>query len=62
MGDYYLDQKQKKIAMSAANWRIWMVARRIWKIARGTQFASMLARGTQFGMFVVTQAFIGHLG
>ncbi|KAF5471933.1 hypothetical protein F2P56_008692 [Juglans regia] len=39
-------------------WRIWVETRRIWKIA----FPSMLARVTQFGMFVVTQAFIGHLG
>ena len=35
-----------------------MESKKIWKIA----FPAMLARVSQFGMFVVTQAFIGHLG
>ncbi len=38
--------------------RIWVESKKIWKIA----FPAMLARVSQFGMFVVTQAFIGHLG
>ncbi|XP_023904317.1 protein DETOXIFICATION 24 [Quercus suber] len=38
--------------------RIWVESKKIWRIA----FPAMLARVTQFGMFVVTQAFIGHLG
>jgi MATE family multidrug resistance protein len=38
--------------------RIWVETKKMSKIA----FPSMLARVTQFGMFVVTQAFIGHLG
>ena len=38
--------------------RIWAESKKIWRVA----FPAMLARVTQFGMFVVTQAFIGHLG
>ncbi|KAG7964230.1 hypothetical protein I3843_09G159700 [Carya illinoinensis] len=38
--------------------RIWVESRKIWKVA----FPSMISRVTQFGLFVVTQAFIGHLG
>ncbi|XP_059433796.1 protein DETOXIFICATION 24-like [Corylus avellana] len=38
--------------------RIWVETKKISKIA----FPSMVARVTQFGIFVVTQAFIGHLG
>ena len=38
--------------------RIWVETKKMSKIA----FPSMVARVTQFGMFVVTQAFIGHLG
>lgn len=38
--------------------RIWEESKKLWRIA----FPAMLARGTSFGMFVVTQAFIGHIG
>ncbi|KAG6642772.1 hypothetical protein CIPAW_09G164400 [Carya illinoinensis] len=38
--------------------RIWVESRKIWKVA----FPSMISRVTQFGVFVVTQAFIGHIG
>ncbi|KAG8647987.1 hypothetical protein MANES_09G134900v8 [Manihot esculenta] len=38
--------------------RIWEENKKIWKVG----FPSTLARVTQFGMFVVTQAFIGHVG
>ncbi|KAF5475702.1 hypothetical protein F2P56_007478 [Juglans regia] len=38
--------------------RIWVESRKIWKVA----FPSMISRVTQFGVFVVTQAFIGHFG
>ena len=38
--------------------RIWVETKKISNIA----FPTMVARVTQFGMYVVTQAFIGHLG
>ncbi|EEF31431.1 multidrug resistance pump, putative [Ricinus communis] len=38
--------------------RIWVENKKIWRVG----FPAMLARTTQFGMFVVTQAFIGHIG
>ncbi|KAG6746450.1 hypothetical protein POTOM_050990 [Populus tomentosa] len=38
--------------------RIWTESRLIWKIA----FPAMVARVTSFGMIVVTQAFLGHIG
>jgi len=44
--------------ISSLSRRIWVEMIKTSKIA----FPSMIARVTQFGMFVVTQAFIGHLG
>lgn len=38
--------------------RIWEENKKIWKVG----FPATLARVTQYGMFVVTQAFIGHFG
>ncbi|KAJ6410775.1 hypothetical protein OIU84_007515 [Salix udensis] len=40
------------------NTRIWTESKMVWKIA----FPAMVARVTSFGMVVVTQAFIGHIG
>ncbi|XP_039048884.1 protein DETOXIFICATION 24-like isoform X1 [Hibiscus syriacus] len=37
--------------------RVWEESKQLWKIG----FPSILARVTAFGMFVVTQAFIGHI-
>ncbi|XP_035544356.1 protein DETOXIFICATION 24-like [Juglans regia] len=37
--------------------RIWVESKLIWRIA----FPSMLARVTSFGMYVVTQVFVGHV-
>ncbi|XP_021282156.1 protein DETOXIFICATION 24-like [Herrania umbratica] len=37
--------------------RVWSESRKLWRIA----FPAMLTKLTSFGMFVVTQAFIGHL-
>lgn len=37
--------------------RIWVESKLIWRIA----FPSMLARVTSFGMYVVTQLFVGHV-
>ncbi|KAJ4830586.1 hypothetical protein Tsubulata_004754 [Turnera subulata] len=38
--------------------RFWIESKKIW----GIGFPASLARVTQFGMFVVTQSFIGHIG
>ncbi|XVF06716.1 hypothetical protein REPUB_Repub06bG0074700 [Reevesia pubescens] len=38
--------------------RVWIESKIIWRIA----FPSMLARVTSFGMIVVTQSFLGHIG
>ncbi|OMO49393.1 Multi antimicrobial extrusion protein [Corchorus olitorius] len=38
--------------------RVWEESKKLWRVG----FPSMLARVTAFGMFVVTQAFIGHIG
>ncbi|KAF2288126.1 hypothetical protein GH714_004569 [Hevea brasiliensis] len=38
--------------------RIWIENKKIWKVG----FPAALARVTQYGMFVVTQSFIGHAG
>ncbi|KAB5512280.1 hypothetical protein DKX38_029308 [Salix brachista] len=37
--------------------RVWEESKKIWRVG----FPSMLARVSQFGMFVVTQAYIGHV-
>ncbi|KAK6243611.1 hypothetical protein QUC31_010020 [Theobroma cacao] len=38
--------------------RVWEESKKLWRVG----FPSMLARVTSFGMFVVTQAFIGRIG
>ncbi|XP_022744001.1 protein DETOXIFICATION 24-like isoform X2 [Durio zibethinus] len=38
--------------------RVWIETKTIWRVA----FPSMLARVTSFGMIVVTQSFLGHIG
>ncbi|XP_044471560.1 protein DETOXIFICATION 24-like [Mangifera indica] len=38
--------------------RVWVESKRIWKLA----FPAMLSRVGQYGMFVVTQVFMGHIG
>ncbi|MBA0859089.1 hypothetical protein Goshw_003188, partial [Gossypium schwendimanii] len=38
--------------------RVWVETQKIWRIA----FPSMLARVTSFGMIIVTQSFLGHIG
>ncbi|PPS18054.1 hypothetical protein GOBAR_AA02528 [Gossypium barbadense] len=38
--------------------RVWVETKKIWRIA----FPSMLARVTSFGMIIVTQSFLGHIG
>lgn len=38
--------------------RVWEESKKMWKVG----FPAMLTRASQFGMFVVTQAFIGHVG
>ncbi|XVE62450.1 hypothetical protein DITRI_Ditri06bG0119000 [Diplodiscus trichospermus] len=38
--------------------RVWEESKKLWRVG----FPSMLARVTAFGMFVVTQAFIGRIG
>lgn len=38
--------------------RIWKESKKLWRVA----FPAMLARVSQYGMFVITQGFIGHLG
>lgn len=37
--------------------KVWLETKKLWRIA----FPAMLTKLTSFGMFVVTQAFIGHL-
>ncbi|XWS57932.1 hypothetical protein CRYUN_Cryun09bG0215300 [Craigia yunnanensis] len=43
---------------SNLKFRTWEESKKLWRIA----FPAILARVTSFGMFVVTQAFIGHIG
>lgn len=38
--------------------RVWKESKKLWRVA----FPAMLARVSQYGMFVITQGFIGHLG
>ncbi|XVF42691.1 hypothetical protein PTKIN_Ptkin01aG0384900 [Pterospermum kingtungense] len=38
--------------------RVWVETKKIWRVA----FPSMLARVTAFGMIIVTQSFLGHIG
>ncbi|PON38430.1 hypothetical protein PanWU01x14_312640, partial [Parasponia andersonii] len=42
---------------SDLKWRVWREVKLMWKIA----FPSMLARVMSFGVFVVTQSFLGHV-
>jgi len=44
--------------ISSLSRRIWVEMKKTSKVA----VPAMVARVTQFGMFVVTQAFIGHIG
>ncbi|KAK2638414.1 hypothetical protein Ddye_026209 [Dipteronia dyeriana] len=39
-------------------WRFWRESKKLWRIA----LPAMLARVSQYGMFVITQGFIGHIG
>ncbi|KDP39621.1 hypothetical protein JCGZ_02641 [Jatropha curcas] len=56
MEERLLESEEKDI--SDLKRRIWVEQKKIWKVG----FPSMLARVTQYGMFVVTQAFIGRVG
>lgn len=38
--------------------RVWVETKKIWRIA----FPIMLTRVTSYGMIVVTQSFLGHIG
>lgn len=38
--------------------RVWIETKTIWRVA----FPGMLSRVTSFGMIVVTQSFLGHIG
>ncbi|KAK9191097.1 hypothetical protein WN943_019708 [Citrus x changshan-huyou] len=38
--------------------RVWKESKKLWRVA----FPAMLARVSQYGMFVITQGFIGNLG
>lgn len=38
--------------------RVWKESKKLWRVA----FPAMLARVSQYGMFVITQGFIGHFG
>lgn len=38
--------------------RVWMESKKIWRIA----FPAILARVALFGVVMVTQAFVGHIG
>lgn len=38
--------------------RIWEESKKIWKVS----FPALLTRLTSFGMLIVTQAFVGHIG
>lgn len=38
--------------------RVWKESKKLWRVV----FPAMLARVSQYGMFVITQGFIGHLG
>lgn len=52
-----MDQRLLQETEESLNARIWQESRKIWRVA----FPAMLSRVTSFGMFVVTQAFIGHI-
>ncbi|XP_022719939.1 protein DETOXIFICATION 24-like [Durio zibethinus] len=56
MDERLLDSESKE--NSNLGRRVWEESKKLWKVG----FPSMLARVTTFGMFVVTQAFIGHIG
>ncbi|KAI3437038.1 uncharacterized protein J3R85_005768 [Psidium guajava] len=43
---------------SSLTGKVWVESKKIWRVT----FPAMLARVTSFGIFVVTQAFIGHIG
>ncbi|KAG8647985.1 hypothetical protein MANES_09G134800v8, partial [Manihot esculenta] len=49
---------QEKDSNEELKKRVWEESKKIWRIA----FPSMLTKITQFGMLVVTQGFIGHIG
>ncbi|XP_057999378.1 protein DETOXIFICATION 24-like [Hevea brasiliensis] len=49
---------QEKESNKELKERVWEESKKIWRIA----FPSMLTKITQFGMLVVTQGFIGHIG
>ncbi|XP_057999377.1 protein DETOXIFICATION 24-like [Hevea brasiliensis] len=49
---------QEKESNKELKERVWAESKKIWRIA----FPSMLTKITQFGMLVVTQGFIGHIG
>ncbi|XP_030515949.2 protein DETOXIFICATION 20-like [Rhodamnia argentea] len=44
--------------ISSLSGKVWAESKKIWRVT----FPAMLARGTSFGILLVTQAFIGHIG
>ncbi|KAF7847302.1 hypothetical protein BT93_L3105 [Corymbia citriodora subsp. variegata] len=56
MGERLLGTEAKDV--SSLTGKVWAESKKIWRIT----FPAMLARVTSFGVFVVTQAFIGHVG
>ena len=49
---------ETKDVSNELKWRVGEENKKIWRVG----FPAVLARATQYGMFVVTQAFIGHIG
>ncbi|KAF7852232.1 hypothetical protein BT93_L5376 [Corymbia citriodora subsp. variegata] len=56
MEERLLGTEAKDIRSLTGN--VWVESKKIWRVT----FPAMLARVTSFGIFVVTQAFIGHIG
>lgn len=52
-----MDEKLPSEPKETLNLKVWHESKKVWRIA----FSAMLARVSSFGMFVVTQAFIGHI-
>ncbi|KAK6289173.1 hypothetical protein POUND7_000714 [Theobroma cacao] len=57
LGEWFL-AKQDEGKSAGLKTRVWIESKIIWRIA----FPSMLARVTAFGMVIVTQSFLGHIG
>lgn len=52
------NENEVRLPEKDLHWRIWQETKKTWRIA----FPAILFKVTAFGMVIVTQSFVGHIG